>query len=230
MHLLYVTLSEKEKRLGFDWLALLIASVLLHPIRSTAVMEFVFQAGNFAAAVLIFHTFLRTSLQVPLTTPFQILKMAILGLILAQLANLLTNDLLYYFFPQYFYYDETGPHFGNVLKFLMETFAQENFPLTAIAIIFFVPIWEEVFHRGLVFGSLLRKNLALAYMVSAALYAFAPIVPLFGNYPLGYIVISFLQYIPIGVLFAWVYTRTETILTPILAHMVMNAVSIFTMR
>ena len=229
MHLLYVPMNKKEVRLGFCWLTVLVLTSL--PLRSGPVMELAFQGLHFAAAVLIFHRFLRSSFQVPLTKTLTIVKTALLGLILAQLANLLTNDLLFYFFPQYFFYNDTGPHFYNVLKEdILKEMLAENFPLTAFAVIVLAPIWEELFHRGLVFGTLARKHIALAYPVSIILYALLPILPLFGRQPAAYIVLSFIQHIPISVLFAWIYTRTETILTPVLAHMLMNAVSIFTMR
>ena len=183
MHLFYVPLSEKEKRFGLLWLAVLALSSALIPLRSSALSEFLFHALHFGAAVLIFHRFLKSSLEVPHTGPFRILRIALLGLILAQLANLLTNDLLFYFFPKYFYYNETGPHFANVRKALIESFAAENAFLTGVAIILFVPIAEELFHRGLVFGGIARKNLALAYVISITLYTLLPVIPLFGNYP-----------------------------------------------
>lgn len=231
MHLLYVTLTEQEKRLGAVWLAIVCLSCLVFPLRPGAAAEGLYQGVLLLGTVLIFRKFLAASLRVPLTTPGQIPKMAFLGLTLAGLANLLTNDLLYYFFPRYFFYNDTGPHFYNVMKEeVLRSHLSENFPLTTVTVIVFVPLWEETLHRGLVFGALVRKNLPLAYGVSIALYSLLPVIPLLGTYPPVYILLSFIQYIPISVLFAWVYTRTETILTPILAHMAMNAVSIFAMR
>lgn len=230
MHLLYIRMTRKEIYPGLGWLAVLLLSGFLFPAGSGAVSAFFFQAAHFLAAMLIFHRFLRSSLEVPLTPFSRILKSALLGLILAQLANLLTNDLLYYFFPKYFGYGETGPYFVNISKELTKALLEEQFFLTAVRIAFFVPIAEELFHRGLVFGNLVQKNTVLAYTVSVLLYAFLPIIPLLGHYSPDYIVISFIQYLPIGILFSWIYTRTETILTPILAHILMNGVSIFTMR
>ena len=230
MHLLYIRMTRKEIYPGLGWLAVLLLSGFLFPAGSGAVSAFFFQGAHFLAAMLIFHRFLRSSLEVLLTPFSRILKSALLGLILAQLANLLTNDLLYYFFPKYFGYGETGPYFVNISKELTKALLEEQFFLTAVRIAFFVPIAEELFHRGLVFGNLVQKNTVLAYTVSVLLYAFLPIIPLLGHYSPDYIVISFIQYLPIGILFSWIYTRTETILTPILAHILMNGVSIFTMR
>lgn len=230
MHLLYIRMTRKEIYPGLGWLAVLLLSGFLFPADSSARSAFFFQGAHFLAAMLIFHRFLRSSLEVPLTPFSRILKSALLGLILAQLANLLTNDLLYYFFPKYFGYGETGPYFVNISKELTKALLEEQFFLTAVRITLFVPIAEELFHRGLVFGNLVQRNTVLAYTASVLLYAFLPIIPLLGHYSPDYIVISFIQYLPIGILFSWIYTRTETILTPILAHILMNGVSIFTMR
>ena len=230
-HLLYVSMSRAEKRWGFEWLAILLVSCILQPLRSTSMMEFLFQGGNFLAAILIFRKFLVSSWQIPHTSLLSICRMAVLGAFLAWLANLLTNDLLYFYLPRWFYYDDFGPHFYNVLKqdILMAQLA-ENPTLTFFAVVIFAPIAEELFHRGLVFGNLVQKNLAAAYIISVALYAFLPLVSLFGHLPGEYIVISFLQYIPMGVMFAWIYTRTESIYTPILAHILLNGASFLAMR
>lgn len=223
-------MRKKEQRVGFAWLGLMLISILLTPVRSSAFREFLFWGGNFTAAVLIFRQFLQSSFQVPLTPFATVAKFALLGYGLAFLANLLTNDLIFYFLPRHFYYDETGPHFENVCKVAMEVFARENFPLTALSMILFVPLVEEIIHRGLIFGSLVQKNLPLAYLLSTVLYCLVLTIPLWRQYSVDYLIISFLQYIPINLMLCWIYTRTETLLTPILAHMVMNGVSIFTLR
>lgn len=229
--LLYVRMEKNESRFGFGWLTLLVVSTFLHPLRSSPLTEFAFHGVNFLAAILIFRTFLISSWGIPHTTLSQILRQACLGAFLAWLANLLTNDLLYFYLPKWFFYDDFGPHFYNVLKqdILMAQLG-ENPLLTTAAIVFFVPVWEELFHRGLVFGSLVQKNLPLAYAVSVILYALLPLASLFGKLPIEYLIISFLQYIPMGVMFAWIYTRTESIFSPILAHMLLNGFSVFAMR
>ena len=107
---------------------------------------------------------------------------------------------------------------------------QKTSPLTAVAMILFVPVVEEVLYRGLVFGNLVQKSTPLAYLISTALYCLVLILPILGNASTDYIILSFIQYIPVSVMFCWIYTRTETLLTPVLAHMVMNGLSILTLR
>ena len=91
MHLLYIRMTRKEIYLGLGWLAVLLLSGFLFPAGSGAVSAFLFQGAHFLAAMVIFHRFLRSSLEVPLTPFSRILKSALLGLILAQLANLLIS-------------------------------------------------------------------------------------------------------------------------------------------
>lgn len=227
MKMLYVRMSRTEKSLGWAWLAV---SLLLRFLLPAGVWtDFLRRALDFAAALLIFRSFLQKSAQVPLLRFTQLLGYSFLALILAQLANLLTNDLLYYFFPQYFRYSLTGPYFYNVEKAAMQALLQENYPLTALSVILFAPLAEELFYRGLVFGSLYDKNPTLAYLVSLVLYSLVLSISLTGHYPASYVVISFLQYLPISLFFSWFYAKSDTILTPILAHIVMNAVSVLTM-
>ena len=44
------------------------------------------------------------------------------------------------------------------------------------------------------------------------------------------LVLSFLQYLPAGLCLAWSYAKSETILTPIVIHTLINAWGIYEMR
>ena len=230
MHLLYVSMTRKEQNMGLGLLVLMFLSILIFPARTAPLEAFLFYGGYFLAVLVIFRQFLRSSLEVPLIPFATVLKFTLLGYALAFLANLLTNDLIYYFLPKYFYYNETGPHFVNLCKIHMGALASVNFPLTAVVVVLFVPLVEELLYLGVVFGNLLQKNHPLAYVISTLLYCLVLTAPILGQYPADYVILSFIQYIPINLMFCWIYTRTETVLTPILAHMVMNGISIFTMR
>lgn len=228
MQLLYIPLKRSERICGMVLLSALVLSSRILP--DTAAALTIYHGFFFLTSVFVFLRFLTESARIPLTPVSSVVKFALLGLILAQLANLLTNDLIYFFLPQHFDYGDTGPYFMNVRKELIGFCATENFPLTALSTILFAPVWEELLHRGLVFGTLVKKNIPLAYVTSIILYALLAVVPLLGISPTDYVVLSFIQYIPMSLVFCWIYTKSETILTPILAHMIMNAVSIFTLR
>lgn len=228
MHLLYIPMNRKETLRGLVILASVVLSSGMMP--NTALTLTLYHGLLFLASGLVFRRFLAASARIPLTPLSTVVKLALLGLVFAQLANLLTNDLIFYFLPGYFRYGDTGPCFLNIRKELIAACAAEHFPLTALCLILFVPLWEELLHRGLVFGTLVQKNLPLAYIIAAILYALLPVIPLLGEYRADYLILSFIQYVPVSLMFCWIYTKSETILTPVLAHMVMNAVSIFTMR
>lgn len=227
---MYIPMSPKEQRRGLCLLIMMLATVLIFPLRSSVSAEFGFWAICFAGTIFIFRRFLTASAQIPLTPVSIVLKFSLLGYILAFLANLLTNDLLFYFLPRHFYYNETGPHFFNICKELLAGFASENFLLAAGFTVLFVPVVEELLYRGLIFGSLVRKNLPLAYLVSTIVYSAVLTLPVWSGASMDYIALHFVQYLPVNLMFCWIYVRTETILTPILAHIIMNALCILTLR
>ena len=86
--------------------------------------------------------------------------------------------------------------------------------VTLLGSIAFAPIFEELVFRGLLYGTL-RAGLGwpLAAVGSALVFALAH----------GYGVAGLLSVFLSGVLWAWVYERTGSLLAPILAHVVNNA-------
>jgi hypothetical protein len=86
--------------------------------------------------------------------------------------------------------------------------------VTLLGSIVFAPIFEELVFRGLLYGTLrARLGWPLAAVGSALVFALAH----------GYGVAGFLSVFLSGVLWAWVYERTGSLLAPILAHVVNNA-------
>lgn len=85
--------------------------------------------------------------------------------------------------------------------------------VTLLGSVVFAPAFEELMFRGLLYGTL-RARLAwpLAASGSALLFALAH----------GYSAAGLLSVFLSGVLWAWVYERTGSLLPPILAHVVNN--------
>ena len=232
MKSLFVSMTRREMRMGFCLFGTGVLLAVLLRFAGIGSFSSLLLLGSllFSGVLLIFPRFLRESAQVPFTSFGSILKMALLGLIAAQLTTLLTNDLFYFFFPKYFFYDDTGPHFISAHKELLAAVWQQNGPVTLIFAVFLMPVVTEILHRGLIFGSLPFKSRTIACFVGTLIFAALRTCFLPGQQETAYIVISFLQYIPMGIFFTWIYSGTETILTPILAHILLNAVCIFTMR
>jgi uncharacterized protein len=90
----------------------------------------------------------------------------------------------------------------------------EAVTVTLVASVLFAPIFEELVFRGLLYGSL-RARLAwpLAALGSALVFALAH----------GYGAAGFLSVLLSGVLWAWAYERTGSLVPGVTAHVVNNA-------
>ena len=81
--------------------------------------------------------------------------------------------------------------------------------------IVFAPVFEEVVFRGLFFATLRRRfGFVVSALISASVFAIAH----------GYGVLGFASVLWSGVLWAWVYERSGSVLPGILAHMINNSV------
>ena len=100
--------------------------------------------------------------------------------------------------------------------------------MTALIVVLLAPFVEEVLFRGLVFGCLKEKSRIFAYILSCALFAFLHVwTAAVSNWDLGYLILM-LQYLVPGLVFAWAYEHSGTLWTSILLHMLVNALSLFT--
>ena len=100
--------------------------------------------------------------------------------------------------------------------------------VTALIVVLLAPFVEEVLFRGLVFGCLKEKSRIFAYILSCALFAFLHVwTAAVSNWDLGYLILM-LQYLVPGLVFAWAYEHSGTLWTSILLHMLVNALSLFT--
>ncbi|MDQ7842798.1 MAG: CPBP family glutamic-type intramembrane protease [Armatimonadota bacterium] len=95
-------------------------------------------------------------------------------------------------------------------------------PLTAgqIVLIFLllcalVPVGEELFFRGFVYGALRRWGIPLANVLSAFFFA-----------AVHHQVVHFLPVFLLGIILAWLYERTGSLLPAMLVHALNNAVAI----
>ena len=80
----------------------------------------------------------------------------------------------------------------------------------------------------IVFGCLKEKSRIFAYILSCALFAFLHVwTAAVSNWDLGYLILM-LQYLVPGLVFAWAYEHSGTLWTSILLHMLVNALSLFT--
>lgn len=217
---LFVTLTKQEARLGLGLLVLY--WVLPGNLVTAAVL--------FAASVVLLRRFLWESARMPLMPMSRILWKAALAVLAVQVVTTLMNDLFLPFFPEYFIYGETGPAFFTVHKAALAADAGERFLPAFLRAALLVPAAEELLYRGVLFGTLYHRAGWPAYPVTALLYALVFTAPLIGAYPASFVILHFLQTLPMSMIFCWVYASGDSILIPLLAHIVLNAMSVLSMR
>ncbi len=211
--------SEGETRRGFAYLAaslLLIPPVLnLLPL-AAAPLNFLYYALNFCAVVWIFRDFLKSALRVALDRPFCTLYDAALAYLgICALGQILEFGLQFF------------PDFSNVNDQGILSMLQENPLLIALGTVILVPVAEECFYRGLIFRNLYDRWPIPAYLISMVAFAAIHVVGYVGTCDPVRLLLCFIQYLPAGYCLCFAYRNSGTILSPILVHALVNAVSIY---
>lgn len=105
---------------------------------------------------------------------------------------------------------------------LAEIAIQSGSAIRAVGI-FMAPIVEEILFRGVIFGSVRRKNRAAAYVLSMLMFA------MYHVWQYAYVdagmLVYVLQYLPVGFVLCWLYERSGSVWMPIGFHMMINAMS-----
>ena len=172
----------------------------------------------FAAAVLIFHSFLYQTSQ----TLFKALDHCCktLGLSLVFFYGL--NEIVYRLSHLLW----GNPTNLNDAALLTQLTAAPR--MMAIVVIFLAPFLEELLLRGLVFGWLREHSRAVAYVVSCLLFALLHV----WQYALMHQDLSYLlltaQYIVPGFIFTWAYDHSGSLWTAVAAHAAVNALAVWT--
>ena len=226
---LSISMTRREFLLGWSyWLIslfglpfglVLLSSLLAEPLTDTQINLLYFFL-NFVFAVAIFHRFLWESIKAAGASAYRCLRYALLGFGIYYAASLLVSQVIVSIYPDFFNVND-----GAILDM-----SQENWGLMALATVILVPVAEECFHRGLIFGGLHRKNRALAYLVSVVVFAGIHVVGYIGQYDWLMLLLCFAQYLPAGLVLAWVYEKTDTIIAPILIHITINQIGMSAMR
>ena len=224
-----ITMTDREKLLGFGYAAVglfllpgllnSMNSMLIRPLNA-AWINFLYFALNFLFLTTIFHRFLKRSIVFGGKNITQLFGAAFLGFVAYWAANFALSFCILQFFPNY-----SNPNDGSIAAM-----AGGNFPMMAIGTVLFVPLAEELIHRGLVFGQLLSKNKTAAYVISAAVFAAVHVVGYLGSAPDLSLLLAFIQYLPAGFVLGWAYEKSGTIFAPMVIHSAINAMGIWAMR
>jgi membrane protease YdiL (CAAX protease family) len=225
-HNLYPVPSKKELILGslylaFQWLFLPVIVVLVfQDSLSVTRMNCMLFAVNFAVTLPIFRRFLRASMEEFLQHPGFSLFCVLKGFGIYWLGNYVLSFVIL----------GIDPNFANINDATIDAMAAEDFGLMALCTVVLVPIVEELLYRGIFFGGLYNRNRIVAFVVSTLIFALIHVTAYVGYYPPMTLLLCFLQYIPAGIALAWAWMKSGTILTPIVMHMIINAIGITAMR
>ena len=220
-----VSLTASERIWGLRYL--LFALIFLGSILSLLLSGFkaiyidtAYFVINFIAVCLIFRCFLPASFRLGLTRIGKVLLASALGLVLYFSVSKALNALYAVIMPEFF----------NVNDASIIQSSQEGRWLTFLGTVVLVPVTEETLHRGLIFGALHSKNRGLAYAISSLLFCYIHVSGYIGAFPAPVLLLCFLQYLPAGLVLAWAYEYSGSILAPVIMHTAVNAIAMLTMR
>ena len=226
---LTVSLTRDELLWGWVYLAfefLFLPTILqlvtfsLFPGISDAEFNFLYYFVNFLATLLIFHSFLSRNLGIAKGKLLQVGLYVLLGLVIYWTSNLVMSELTYRIMPDFYNVNDAG----------IAAMSQDAFLLMAIGTVLLVPVAEESLFRGLLFRGIYGKSRWAAYAVSALCFCLPHVSVYIGSYDLSLLAMCFIQYLPAGLMLAWSYEKSNTILTPIIIHTIINAIGIYSMR
>ncbi len=193
------------------------AEVLLGTKIDTPLQNALYYYLLFAVTLVIFHSFLG------LTTSrlFDSLDRSLTSLFLGLLVFYGSNELIYRLLNLFF-----GSR-TNLNDSAIAAQVSAAPRTTALIVVLLAPFVEEVLFRGLVFGCLKEKSRAVAYAVSALLFAFLHVWTFaLSAWDTGYFLLM-LQYLVPGLVFAWAFDRSGTLWTSILLHAGVNALALW---
>ena len=179
--------------------------------------DLVYYLIGFLYMVLFAFGFLRRDFDALIDAPFLCLREVLRGYLL-MLAFNLTLGLLLSLLP-----DTENPNNAHVMEVVMQ-----DTRMMKAAIIYLAPVVEEMMFRAGIFGLLRRKSRPAAYIVSALCFALYHVVPYALMQPIYWVFV--LQYIPVSLLLARCYERTNCIWCSIFFHMLVNGISLSTLN
>jgi uncharacterized protein len=165
--------------------------------------------------MLIFELrFLRRDFDPLCDHPLRCVLEIIAGYLLMMVCNYCVSIILLLVIP-----DASNPNNGTIMDM-----AKIDMRWIKVMTVFFAPPVEELMFRAGIFGTLRRSNRFAAYAVSALVFSLYHVWSFAITDPINWIYI--IQYIPVSLLLARCYERTNSIWCSIFFHMTVNAVSL----
>ena len=114
---------------------------------------------------------------------------------------------------------------------VVSAMARSEIQIVGVMVVVLAPIVEECLYRGLLFRGVYDRSPAAAWVLSVSLFSVSHIVSFLGVYTPLELLVSFIQYLPAGIVLCITYQRTGTIIGPMLTHAIINLMALYaTMR
>ena len=182
------------------------------PGLSGAMLNFTAYFISVGTAIYFLRRFLGKNMGVALIHPFTTLYLAVLGylanLAFAQIVDFIAWMLL--------------PDYVNLNTQAVQAQLAAELPLMVITTVVLAPIAEECFFRGLLFRGIYDRSPLWAWVLSVGLFALGHVAGYIGMYTLPEMLVSLLVYIPSGIILNVTYRRSGSIISPIIAHAIIN--------
>ena len=187
---------------------------------SFARINFLYFLINFAVVLPMFRRYLLRSVKDAWKMRFATIRYALLGFLGYQVLSELLAGLIFRICPLFVNFND-----ASILYAL-----DQDFVLIAVGSILLVPVTEETLFRGMIFRGLYDRSPLAAYLVSMAAFAAIHVMGYIGSAEPVMILLAFLQYLPAGYCLCFAYRHSGSILSPILMHMIVNAVAVISTR
>lgn len=175
--------------------------------------------SNFLFLSLALWGFLRKNLKCAAKKWVQTLLWLVLGLAM----YFLSTGVLQYLVTQLF------PSFSNLNDGQVNAQLDAAPILATVSVAFFAPVAEELLYRGLLFRGLYSQSRVAAWCLSAGLFSASHVLGYLGLYGPAHTLIAFILYLPAGICLNLAYRKSGNIITPILMHIAINIIGLFTL-
>ena len=221
-----LTLSNFEKKWGLLYLFLQLllvpwgAAVLCAAlsVRSVAAVNLVSFFANAVLALCFFRELLSKSLKNFRWGPT--LGTAAAGFCLYGVLSLLVSELTL----------AVKPDFTNINDTSISLMIDEFPVLMPLAVVFAAPLAEECLFRGWLFTGLMERSPVLAYGVVTLGFAGVHMLGYIGSFDALTLALCTVQYLVPSAVLCWTCHRSDSLCTPLLLHMTINTIALFTTR
>lgn len=168
---------------------------------------------NTVVICIVFRKFLVRSLRAIRFWP--LVQAVILGFVLYYASNFVLNLIL----------TVLKLEVTNMNNETVNSLAEQNGPVMIFCGVVLAPLVEETLVRGVIFGSIHRKNRYAAYIVSTLFFAGIHVWQYLLVQSPRDVLLAALQYLPAGIALGWTYEKAGTIWGNIALHMIVNAIA-----